>query len=210
MKGTLVITHKSIGHKEPERNRLLQELDRTLKPSKIEDHKVALKESREFSDQVSELLNQVFYAFRPSINSIVICFRRSDTYFEVHVESQSMKICDICERASEELGKVFNGLKKSPKFRITLEEDDGEQTGILGEGVTFMSLLKERIKKENLYSAIIAAICSLVIAYCWFRESLPSAIVAGVSLVAVLIFLLFSCILERWIRQVRFRWKFER
>lgn len=210
MNGTIVIMHKSIGHEPPEKNKLLEALDNILKPSKIEDHKRALTESKEFGKQVSKVIREVFYVFRPYLDSIAICFRHTDTYFEVHIESRSADICDTCERAAGELRKVFNRLKTSPKFEITLEEDDGKQTGISADELTFVSLLRGKAKKENFWAVAATAIVFFIVAYCKFKELIPSGIVMGASVGALFIFLVVSSFIEGSTAQCKFRWNFKR
>jgi len=217
-----MIRHKEIGFSKAEAGRLLGALNGVLGPVREPNSVVALQQSREFNQQVAALQSRVFYACRPGLNTIAICFRQSNSNFETHLEISAppgaagvKATCDLCESAGRSLADSFNSLKLKPRLTATVEEDSGAQTNIRGRQETVWTRFREHLSKENVLSGILtgAVVLFLSIHFKAFAEVWADALTGLIAVPVLAVFLLVSSIIERTLAKSRtssiLKWEYE-
>lgn len=145
----------------------------------------ALSISRRFRS-VPDLPPSVFYACRPTIDSLAIFFRLSDSAFECILEGSLERAETIYRACDSVVVEVCNRFRGSKLERLELEEENGRRTDVSAQLSTFWESFH---KKLELRDWIFMGVSSVILFGASFKFAglVDAAIVGSISFGAMLL-----------------------
>ena len=149
----------------------------------------ALSRSRRFS-AASDLAPPILYACTPTVDSLAIFFKQSDTTFECILEDslqRAQTIYQICEYLVNQILRGPGEKHHKPKLtELYLEEDDGRRTDVSAQILTFWDFFRRQLTLRDWISQVVRLALLVGVAF-WFASLLGAVYIGLIGLGAAVI-----------------------